>query len=148
VPKKENAIGECKLCGVAARLLQSHIIPKFLYREAGIIGDKKKFDMSCLNFSERSLFNRQDGLKEHLFCDECETKRLSPLERYARQKFYGPGSPLKSVPANDFFWSGLDYAQMKLFTVSILWRMSLSSHDLYSKVDLGEACAGIGNRSR
>jgi hypothetical protein len=138
VPKKENAIGECKLCGVAARLLQSHIIPKFLYREAGIIGDKKKFDMPCLNFPERSLFNKQDGFKEHLFCDECETKRLSPLERYARQKFYGPGSPLKSVPANGFFWSGLDYAQMNLFTVSILWRMSLSSHDLYSKVDLGE----------
>ena len=37
---------------------------------------------------------------------------------------------VKVVSRNDFFWSGLDYAQMKLFTVSILWRMSLSSHDL------------------
>src|SRR5262249_29751669 len=27
---------------------------------------------------------------------------------------------------------------MKLFTVSILWRMGLSSHDLYYKVSLGE----------
>ena len=45
---------------------------------------------------------------------------------------------VKVVSRNDFFWSGLDYAQMKLFTVSILWRMSLSTHDLYSKVYLGE----------
>ena len=131
-------IGECRLCGVTAQLRRSHIIPKFLYRDAGIIGDKKKFDIPCLNFPDRSVLNKQDGLKEHLFCDGCETTRLSPLERYARQQFYGPGSPLKFLRGNSFVWSGLDYAQMKLFTVSILWRMSLSSHEIYSKVHLGE----------
>jgi hypothetical protein len=138
VPTKEKVIGQCRLCGATAQLRESHIIPKFLYREAGIIGHQKKFDIPCLNFPEHSLLNKQDGFKEHLFCNECETTRLSPLERYARQQFYGPGSPLKSVPAKGFFWSGLDYAQMKLFTVSILWRMSLSSHDFYHKVSLGD----------
>lgn len=138
MPKKQKVIGECRLCGETAQLSESHIIPKFLYREAGIIGPKKKFELSCLNFPERSLPNKQDGIKEHLFCHDCETKRLSPLEQYARQQFYGPASPLKTVPANLFIWSGLDYAQMKLFTLSILWRMSLSTHDLYHKVSLSE----------
>ncbi len=82
--------------------------------------------------------SRQDAIKEQLFCLGCETKRLSPLERYAREEFYGAKSPLRSVPDNAFIWSGLDYARMKLFTVSLVWRMSLSRHDFYSKVEVGQ----------
>jgi hypothetical protein len=37
-----------------------------------------------------------------------------------------------------FIWGGLNYAIMKLFTTSILWRMSLSEHNFYGHVQVGK----------
>lgn len=135
--KKQKVVGECKLCQNRAELRESHIVSKFLLKESGIIGHKKSFSLPCLNHPELSERHRQDGFKESLLCTDCETKRLAPLEGYARQQFYGTNSPLMCAPSTGFFWTGLDYAKMKLFSVSIVWRMSLSTHPYYRRVQLG-----------
>jgi hypothetical protein len=134
---QRKVVGVCKLCQSCAELSESHIISKFLLRESRIIGDKKRFSVWCISHPELSEHHRQDGFKEHLFCASCETRRLAPLERYAREQLYGPKSPLKSSSGHGFFWTGLNYTKMKLFTTSILWRMSLSLHPFYRRVQLG-----------
>ncbi len=131
-------IGECKLCKNIAELSESHIVSRFLLKQSRVIGHKKKFDIICYSNPEHSERHRQDGIKEHLLCAACETTRLAPLERYARNTFYGPTGPFERSHDIGFRWTGLDYAKMKLFTTSILWRMSLSAHQFYAGVELGE----------
>ena len=135
---KEKVIDKCRLCQNIAELSNSHIVSQFLLRESGVIGDKKKFNIICPENPKESELYRQDGIKERLLCTVCETKRLSPVERYAREKFYGRDGPFQRQHAMGYRWIGLDYTRMKLFTLSILWRMSLSSHQFYGNVQLGE----------
>jgi hypothetical protein len=138
VAKNPPVTGECRLCKTVTELRESHIVSKFLLRESQVIGNKKKFDIVCYSNPEHTERHKQDGIKEHLFCDECETKRLAPLEGYARETFYGPTGPFERKHTDGFLWTGLNYAKMKLFTTSILWRMSLSTHQFYAAVELGE----------
>lgn len=135
--KEKKSVGRCRLCHAQAELSESHIIPKFLLRESGTIGYQKKFDVICYSHPEKSERHRQDGIKDYLMCSSCETSRLAPLERYARERFYDPQGPIKRLPRVSFIWEDINYTIMKLFMTSILWRMSLSEHKFYGHVQVG-----------
>ena len=132
--KKQTQFGICKLCGQTAELLNSHIVPKFIIRQSGLLG--AGFSIVCISDKSFTQHNRQDAIKEYLLCLACES-RLSILEDYAARQIYGKVSPFQNLPSNGIIWAGLDYTKMKLFTTSILWRMSISSHDFYKTVSLG-----------
>lgn len=135
--KKTKVIGVCKLCQKTAALQNSHIVSKFLLRENGLVGHhKSKFDIICVTDPNQNELHRQDGIKEYLLCGSCEG-RLAKWEGYARQKFYGTPSPFQGVRRPGFVWRGLDYVQMKLFLLSVLWRMGIASHPFYGHVQLG-----------
>lgn len=131
-------IGLCRLCEAQSVLRASHILSKFLYRDSGVIGAHRKFDVLCETHPDLTRLNQQDGFKEHLLCGECESTRLAPLERYAQQEFFGSRSPFRHFARVGYEWKGLDYKRMKLFTVSLLWRMSISSLPWFSHVKVGD----------
>jgi hypothetical protein len=132
--KRLPSFGVCKLCQQSKELQQSHIISKFLFREAGLL--KQSFPVYCLSKPSKTE-RRQDGFKEYLLCRDCE-QQLSLSERYARHQFYGIDSPFQSFKERGIIWRGLDYAKMKLFLISLLWRMSLSEHHFFGHVQLGD----------
>jgi len=78
----------------------------------------------------------QKGIREHLLCSDCE-QRIGKYEKYFCRVWYE--KPL--VPAHfaeRLNWvSGLDYAKFKLFHLSVLWRMSVSSLDEFKAASLG-----------
>lgn len=121
----------CKLCKRAALLCASHIIPEFLFSD---VYDEKHRGFLISSGNPKPRFF-QKGMREHLLCSNCE-KLFSSFESYFsriwRQKVF-PQNILKEV----FLLKGIEYRLFKLFHLSILWRMSISSVIPFRKISLG-----------
>jgi hypothetical protein len=123
----------CALCLCEAELRRSHIIPEFLYET--LYDDKHRLQILSV-IPDQDNWREQKGLRERLLCDACEQK-LSVWERYASLVLKG-GVPLNYRREGDIvFVSGLDYAQFKLFQLSVLWRAGVSTLNFFEKVQLG-----------
>ncbi|MEL6769914.1 MAG: hypothetical protein AAFP18_02485 [Bacteroidota bacterium] len=125
---------ECALCHQVRELHDSHIIPEFFYKP---LYDSKGrvFDMSTVETTGRPFGIEQKGLREYLLCGYCESK-LSRWETVAATLFRSgqlnvpAGQPLHTL-------TGLDYHNLRLFFLSILWRSSVSSLPFFKHVSLG-----------
>lgn len=98
----------CRLCKQERRLVDSHVFPKFFFRRM------KKEGGGLLRRPVEPNLALQDGLKQPLLCEECETKFSRRETRFA----------------NDFFYPWMDRRecpqaygpQTHYFLVSLLWR--------------------------
>lgn len=129
--------GTCRMCGRVDKLVKAHIIPDALYdplfaesvyarmetNEAGKFGSR----------ASTGVYDRE------IVCLPCE-RRFSPWDRYAVQFFRDrdwstlapvPGMPISFLETSDF-----NYALLKLFVMSLLWRAAVSTQNLFSKVVL------------
>jgi hypothetical protein len=131
--------GNCPLClAPAVPLSRSHIIPRFLWKDSGVTGTGKSFAIWSETHPKLNRRAVQDGLKEYLLCAVCE-ERFGKLETYAKPMFFGATSPITQRASGHHIWTGLEYRRMKLFHMSILWRMAVSSHPFYTFVKLADA---------
>lgn len=136
-------IGKCKLCEKETELCKSHIIPEFFYDKIYDI-KPRKFWFFILNSKESYKKQEQKGLREYLLCKTCE-KEFSVYEKYAAEIIYAKNrrSPVllqkksgtENVTLNEF--NGFDYDKFKLFLMSILWRISISS-EKFNVVEISE----------
>jgi hypothetical protein len=69
-------------------------------------------------------------------CRDCET-HLSKSETYVDPVLYGGAELDVSKSGNCLFISGLNYFHVRMFFLSVLWRMSVSSIPFFSEVSLG-----------
>lgn len=91
------------------------------------------------------------GFKERLLCAACEEK-FSKHEVYVRELLYGTqpaplkklllGTSLSNDSGHDLLLDlrkvvGVDYAHLKLFQMSVLWRASVASGRFFRNVSLG-----------
>lgn len=115
-------------------LVDSHIIPNFQFK-----GLKKVeghfYELSTdHNVPERK---QQRGFTERLLCAECDNQRLQKNEDYfARVWSRGP-LPEPHQHGRFLIFRNHDYRRCKNFLLSILWRMSVSSLDIFKEVSLG-----------
>ena len=116
---------KCVLCRQEAPLLKSHIVPEFLYRphydenHRALLFDKRDAPYTMV----------QKGIRERLLCAECEA-RLQVFEDYLA-RFWFKQRPLPAVIASsEVVLTGIDYAQFKLFLLSIVWRASVAGPHL------------------
>ena len=133
----ETLAGKCALCLLEKDLRESHISSKFLWKHSGITGEKKRFAVNSPTHPELNEPHRQDGIKEYLLCHNCE-QRIGRYETYAARALFHDNGPVKNRQDRHYVWQGLDYTRMKLFQMSILWRMGVSSHPFYGHVSLGK----------
>jgi hypothetical protein len=129
----------CKLCGKIAKLCRSHILPNLAYRR---IRDETN------RMAEVTFFGKgrevQTGHWEHLLCLDCE-QRFSRWETYfAGEWTKADRIPPKVTRETTVQIVGLDYAQFKLFHLSVLWRLGASSRPEYLAVKLGPHQNRIG----
>lgn len=124
----------CALCKNEGNILNSHIIPEFMYKP--IYDDKHRLFLRKNGFIVKTKPN-QKGIREKLLCKNCEAQ-LSVYEKYVREiLFSGIEINIKKF-SNRIILSGLDYAKVRLFFLSLIWRMSVASkHDMWRNVDLG-----------
>lgn len=123
----------CRLCKRDRQLKNSHIIPEFLY--SSLYDEKHRFHRISIETDEKNRLI-QKGVREYLLCGDCEQK-LSKYERYASKVFKGGVELGISHEGNLTHLDGINYVKFKLFSLSILWRASISSLDVFEHINLG-----------
>ena len=129
-----NANTCCQLCLQPAELVDSHIISEFMYKR--MYDQKHRFFALSANPDTHDQLI-QKGLREKLLCTRCDNGILGKYENYARRVLYGGEAITTQVMGNDLRLTGLDYAKLRLFFLSLVWRMSISAHPVFAKVSLG-----------
>lgn len=135
----------CKLCNKEKELRNSHILPEFMYQNLYDPNPRRFYTLKVdLDDTQKSSkkFN-QKGIRERLFCQDCESK-LSKYENYAAETIYGKNKKNKSyivkaseTPNQQYFlyeYAGFSYKEFKIFLLSILYRVVISSSFYSPKV--------------
>ncbi|MEN6427013.1 MAG: hypothetical protein ABFE13_16785 [Phycisphaerales bacterium] len=79
----------------------------------------------------------QDGPKEVLLCDPCE-QRISRNEKYFKEAIHLSRHNTKVLHNRQVaIIQGLDYSKAKLFLLSLIYRMSVSSLRQFGQISLG-----------
>src|SRR4051812_9280912 len=112
----------CRLCRREIPLCDSHIIPEFFY--STLYDDNHRFIGISTN-PEKAECYFQKGLREKVLCKDCECK-FSVHENYARGVFLGGQEIQTACEPQRMKLAGLDYQSMRLFELSLLWRMGIS----------------------
>lgn len=116
--------GNCRLCLKPNKLCESHIFPKFMVKNIrSEINHKFEF------VTNKPLKRKpQDGPKEYLLCESCE-QQLCTFEKYFNEYFSAKNKSIKliSLENNTIRIEGYDYNKIKLFLLSVLWRLSITS---------------------
>jgi hypothetical protein len=128
-----DIVRHCALCLNLREVRQSHIIPEFMFRP---LYDKKHrfYGISSIVSKPNRLY--QKGLRERLLCTDCE-QRLSRHERYASAVFFGEATSQPKRTPTGFLFAGLNYKPFKLFLMSMLWRLAVTSIKDYKGAVLG-----------
>lgn len=127
-------LNTCALCLQHRPLCDSHIIPELAFQH--LYDDKHRAIDVVVDSGHKSWM--QKGYREPLLCKDCEN-HISKFERYFSQVWNESGAVPAVLPngVNEWRLSGLDYAQLKLFHLSILWRAAASKLAQYGHIRLG-----------
>ena len=126
-------VGQCRLCLQQRVLRNSHVVPEFLYTPI-YDGKHRMFAREGGRLVARPPL--QKGLREKLLCSGCEGD-LSAFEKYNRETLFGGRSILCARSRAGVEFHGLDYARVRLFFLSLLWRMSIAKGRFWAEVALG-----------
>ena len=132
------------MCQTSSELRESHIIPSCIFR---LVRDKS-LDNRFFQVSNRTQQVIQDGPKEYLLCDSCEQK-IARYEKYFKEAIYFSQHGVKIGHTDEVvIVNNLDYKKTKLFFLSLLWRMSISSLPEFQIVCVQETEEKIRNMIR
>lgn len=136
--------GICKLCLKEKELIKrSHLFPNFMYK--GIADSKNRiFEISSSEpFRKKPV--QSGAYEEYILCSDCDNNILSKLERYANNQLYS--QPYRTENENfeqvtnihginAIRCKNIDYITFKLFLQSLIWRASVSKHNLFGNFKL------------
>lgn len=123
---------KCALCLEDRKLSNSHIVPDFIFKR--LQGPNREFHILYTDEREKETYYKT--FAEKLLCSKCENL-FSVWEDYASQFFYG-GTPLTGkMHGNVLVLEDVDYTQMKLFLMSILWRFGVTTIPWFKGMKLG-----------
>ena len=131
----------CKLCRSNEAIEGSHVLPELLYKHMYNTQQHRFFSLDERSDGRPTFFHK--GLREPLLCKACEQK-FSRYENYAALVLHGgrgsrkPPS-LRCSRAGKFLrWQGIEYAPTKLFLMSLLWRLGVTTLESLKGVSLGD----------
>lgn len=124
---------QCALCLQDRKLCNSHIVPDFMFRKLQG-ADRAFYRLSTKAGKPKKFFKT---FAEKLLCVECEQK-FSKWEDYGK-RFLNSEIPLEGrhISKNATHLHGADYAQLKLFLMSLLWRFGVARNPDFAGCDLG-----------
>lgn len=128
-------MGSCRLCRQVRSLVDSHIIPDFQFKAL------KKRDGRYYVLSpnpEEKERTGQRGITERLLCAECDNERLQRNEDYYARFWSRTSLPNTTQNKQLLIFRDHDYKRAKNFLLSVLWRMSISTREIFGEVCLGE----------
>ena len=130
IPGKKHS--KCKLCGEETQLCESHIIPELCHKR--IYDDKHRAIEGRFQNGELRKRTLQKGKREYLLCSGCEGI-LNKYETSFSKYWYGPDGLPDKIDGDFLVLKNADCYKFKLFHLSIIWRVSVSSE--FSAISLG-----------
>ena len=100
----------CRLCHLERPLLQSHILPAFVFR-----WQRESSGNGHIRRSDNPNTRVQDGIKRPLFCSECEQRFSKDEQAFASRIFY----PYLEKPENHYHYG----SWLLRFCTSVSWRV-------------------------
>jgi hypothetical protein len=134
----------CKLCLNKTELCDSHIIPDFMYKD--FYNQYNKIEKMYVEQPERVIRSSSGEYEVNFLCKDCECL-ISKFETYAKiiltnfENDYSSDDGMSfsiNEMRNIYNIENVDYKKMKLFFISLLWRMSISQRDLFKIITLPE----------
>lgn len=130
---KRDKTGQCRLCLNNRILCDSHIIPEMFFKKAY---NDKSFMIEASTDENLPTKRIRKGHHELILCRKCEDIFQiyeSEAVRLRDQK----SVTFSHLEGSVFQCTGMDYKNFKLFQLSVLWRMSVSTLDQYNSVNVG-----------
>lgn len=122
----------CRLCLTSSSLRESHIVTGSIF---DLVRDKTMKNR-FYKIGSKTDEIVQDGPKEYLLCDVCEQK-IGRYEKYYKEAVHLSRHGIEIIQDNRIAVIGnLNYRKIKLFLLSVLWRMSISSLSQFTNVSL------------
>lgn len=125
--------GVCLLCNNVAELCESHALPNsafnYIFRKSA--GKAIVITDDAITPTHHS----SDSWKIALLCADCESKLNLGYDRYGIDIIRGHIARTKRGQTGITF-ANIDRQRLRMFFLSILWRISISSHVSYSNIDL------------
>ena len=128
----------CKLCKENSDFVDAHILPKSFYKSMGGMGVPIARSDAEGSIPKRRPIGAYDS---KLVCSRCE-KLFGDWDSHANKVLNN------EVPEESYLVEGgnkyaylikdFDYAKLKLFFISLLWRAHSTTRDEFSKVDIGD----------
>ena len=135
IVQRNGIRGRCRLCQNLGGLIHSHVISRLMFRPMGQLGQQ-----TPLRFDPVGGTDRPGHLKEYMLCERCEIQ-FSRYERIAGQ-FFADLNGLQLPPdLKPVFQLSLDYGNIKLFFLSLIWRCAVCEDPITGKIGLGERLA-------
>jgi hypothetical protein len=128
----------CKLCGKDKKLVRAHIIPKSLWKP---LFDNEQPPQSHPTAPTVDDKKSPVGVYDTgILCAQCESI-FSPWDDYAQNLLLAKPIAEQYVIKNGrkvaYVETTIDYAKLKLFFISLLWKAAVSNHFFFSRVNLG-----------
>lgn len=129
---------QCQLCGLSKKLIKAHPIPESFFRQLrDDSGPPRLMTDRPGVFPKRAPIGIYD---KTILCGSCE-KIFQLWDDYAQllliQEFDTANKIEDSGKTLAYVFPRYDYAKLKLFFISVLWRAAVASHSFYAKVRLG-----------
>lgn len=130
----------CKLCRSEANLVDAHIIPESFFRAINRSGGPLQIvSNDPLIHPKRAPIGVYD---QNLVCRSCED-RFAPWDSYAadllinrRDTQFRSFLTAEGLIPPATMASDVDYRNLRLFVLSLLWRAAASSHPYFAKIEI------------
>jgi len=142
-------MGICRLCKKEKKLIEAHIIPKFMYKK--MKDENHSFYDITYNLDTKKLKSKKTQKEDYdkkILCGDCDNGILGAIfENYAKDALYGENLTPEISPKCENFKNPndgaeysichIDYSKMKLFLLSLLWRASITDRPTFKEVNIG-----------
>lgn len=127
----------CRGCGLEAKLIDAHIVPQWVSRDLRSDESHLKVIKKGDERASRSWTGIYD---KTILCRSCD-QYLGTFDEYGKKVLLGDQFPRVPISRKGIVagWDikGVDVTRFQKFLLSILWRASISSHDVYKAMKLG-----------
>jgi len=125
--------GICKLCMTQRELCDSHALPnsafKYIFRQS----EGKAIVLT--DDSQTPIKTSSDSWSDYLLCLVCEKILNDGFDQYGIAVFRGDKGHTRILNEGILF-GDVDKQRLRMFFLSLLWRISISPHDSYRNIDL------------
>jgi len=128
----------CRLCNGNEPLIEAHIIPESFYQPLQVGKDLPRiYSAKKGEYPKRAPTGIYD---KKILCGHCDNQ-IGVWDQYAKEVLFTPFDEERYIRVNGenalYELANVDYAKLKLFFISLLWRASITTHDFFSSVNVG-----------